>query len=95
MQITRCWNRRFDQAVRRVMPYMEKLFGKKEAPSMFPRVVECLSIVGRSKQVGGKLENVILPILQKQPGFVDFLTLSDTTNPERAVHPFLDFARRC
>jgi hypothetical protein len=53
---------------------------------MFPRVVECLSIVGRSEQVGSKLENDVLPIVQKQPGFVDFLTLSDKTNPEGAVH---------
>jgi hypothetical protein len=62
---------------------------------MFPRVVEFLLIVGRSKQVGRKLENDVLPILQKKPGFVDFLTLSDKTTPERAVHQFLDFARRC
>ena len=53
---------------------------------MFPRVVECLAIVGRSKLVGSKLEHEVLPILQKQPSFVDFLTLSDKTNPEGAVH---------
>jgi hypothetical protein len=41
---------------------------------MFARVVECHSKVGRSEQVGNKLENDVLPILQKQPGFVDFLT---------------------
>jgi hypothetical protein len=48
---------------------------------MFARVVECQSKVGRSEQVGSKLNNDVLPILQKQPGFVDFLTLSDKTNP--------------
>jgi quinol monooxygenase YgiN len=47
--------------------------------------VECQSKVGRSEQVGGKLKNDVLPILQKQLGFVDFLTLSDKTNPERLV----------
>jgi quinol monooxygenase YgiN len=52
---------------------------------MFARVVECQSKVGRREQVGSKLKNEILPILQKQPGFVDFLTLSDKTNPERLV----------
>ena len=52
---------------------------------MFARVVECQSKVGRSEQVGSKLKNDVLPILQKQPGFVDFLTLSDKTNPERVV----------
>jgi len=52
---------------------------------MFARVVECQSKVGRIEQVGNKLENDVLPILQKQPGFVDFLTLSDKINPERLV----------
>jgi heme-degrading monooxygenase HmoA len=52
---------------------------------MFARVVECQSKAGRSDQVGNKLENEVLPILQKQPGFIDFLTLSDKTNPERVV----------
>jgi hypothetical protein len=62
---------------------------------MFPRVVECRSIVGQSKQAGSKPEHEVLPVLQKQPGFVDFLTLSDKTNPERAGLQFLDFAGRC
>ena len=52
---------------------------------MFTRVVECRSIVGRSKQVGRKLEHEVLPILHKLPGFVDFLTLSDKTNPGLCV----------
>ena len=52
---------------------------------MFARVVDCQSKVGRSEQVGSKLENDLLQILQKLPGFVDFLTLSDKTNPERLV----------
>jgi hypothetical protein len=41
---------------------------------MFARVVGCRSKAGRSDQVGNKLDNEVLPILQKQPGFVDFLT---------------------
>jgi hypothetical protein len=52
---------------------------------MFARVVECHSKVGRSEEVGNKLENDVLPILQKQPGFVDFLTLSDRINTERLM----------
>ena len=52
---------------------------------MFARVVECQSKAGRTEQFGNKLKNDVLPILQKQPGFVDFLTLSDKTNPERLV----------
>ena len=52
---------------------------------MFARVVECHSEVGRSEQVGNKLENDVLPILQKQPGFVDVLNLPDKINPERLM----------
>jgi quinol monooxygenase YgiN len=52
---------------------------------MFARVVECQSKAGRSEQIGNGLENDVLPILQKQLGFVDFLMLSDTTNPARLV----------
>ena len=52
---------------------------------MFARVVECQSKAGRSEQVGNKLVNDVLPVLEKQPGFVDFLTLSDRTNPERLI----------
>ena len=52
---------------------------------MFARVVECQSKAGRSEQMGNKLMNHVLPILQEQPGFVDFLTLSDKTNPERLM----------
>jgi hypothetical protein len=63
---------------------------------MFARVVECPSKVGRSKQVGNRLKNDVLPVLQKQLGFVDFLTLSDKTNPERLVCiSFWTLARRC
>jgi quinol monooxygenase YgiN len=52
---------------------------------MFARLVECQSKAGRSGQVGNKLENDVLPILQKQLGFVDFLMLSDKKDPERLV----------
>jgi len=52
---------------------------------MFARIVECQSKAGRSEQVGTKLENDVLPILQKQPGFVDFLTICDKINPERLM----------
>ena len=52
---------------------------------MVARVVECQSKTGRSEQAGNKLENDVLPILEKQAGFVDFLVLSDKANPERLV----------
>ena len=52
---------------------------------MFARIVECQSKAGRREQVGTKLENDVLPILQKQPGFVDFLTPCDKITPERLM----------
>ena len=63
---------------------------------MFARVVECRSKAGRSDQVGNKLDNEVLPILQKQPGSVDFLTAFRQGKPRKAnVHQFLDLTRRC
>jgi len=52
---------------------------------MFARVVECQSKTGRSELVGNKLKDDILPILQEKSGFVDFLTLSNKTNPDRLL----------
>jgi heme-degrading monooxygenase HmoA len=52
---------------------------------MFARVVECQSKDGIGMQVSAKVTNDVLPILQKQPGFVDFFALSDKTNAERLV----------
>jgi hypothetical protein len=52
---------------------------------MFAHVVECESKTGRSELVGNKLKSDVLPILQKQPRFVDFITLSNKTNPNRLV----------
>jgi len=40
---------------------------------MFARVLERQSETCRSELVGNKLKNDVLPILQKQSGFVDFL----------------------
>jgi|SRR5580700_4005354 heme-degrading monooxygenase HmoA len=52
---------------------------------MFARVLDCQARAGRSEQNSTRWENDLLPILQKQPGFVDFLSLSDTTDDERLV----------
>jgi heme-degrading monooxygenase HmoA len=52
---------------------------------MFARVLECQAKDGRGAQISTKLTNDVLPILQKQPGFVDFLALSDKTNAQRLV----------
>lgn len=52
---------------------------------MFTRVVECPAKSGRGEAVSNKVKEAVLPILQEQPGFVDFLVLSDRTTPERLV----------
>ena len=52
---------------------------------MFARVVECQSKDGMGMQVSAKVTNDVLPILQKQPGFVDFFALSDKTNAEKLL----------
>lgn len=89
-----CWmlEGEFDDAVDQVAPYLDALYEtyleamyQEGANSMFARVVECQSKAGKGEQVGHKLKNDVLPILQKQPGFIDFLALSDKTNPERMV----------
>jgi quinol monooxygenase YgiN len=48
-------------------------------------VEECQAKDGRGVQISAKVTNDVLPILQEQPGFVDFLALSDETNAERLV----------
>ena len=52
---------------------------------MFARVVECQAKDRRGVQISTKVTNEVLPLLQEQPGFVDFLALSDKINPERLV----------
>ncbi|MGO9087628.1 MAG: hypothetical protein ACLQBK_20615 [Candidatus Sulfotelmatobacter sp.] len=84
-----------DDAIRKVTPYLETTYEVRRQLYV-ARVVECQSKAGRSEQADNKLKNDVLPILQEQPGFVDFLTLSDKKDPERlGVHQFLDLARGC
>jgi heme-degrading monooxygenase HmoA len=52
---------------------------------MFARVVECQAKGGRGVQVSARVTNDVLPILQGQPGFVDFFALSDKTNADRLL----------
>lgn len=52
---------------------------------MFARVVECQAKDGRGVLIGTRVTNDVLPILQEQPGFVDFFALSDKTNTERLL----------
>ena len=52
---------------------------------MFTRVVACQAKAGRSEALVRKVKEEVLPILQKQSGFVDLLVLFDKTDPERLV----------
>ena len=42
---------------------------------MFTRIVECHVKPERKDDFENKLRNEVLPILQKQPGFVDLIAL--------------------
>jgi hypothetical protein len=52
---------------------------------MFARVLECQAKDGRGVQISITMTNDVLPILQVQPGFVDFFAFSDKTNAEKLV----------
>jgi quinol monooxygenase YgiN len=52
---------------------------------MFTRLVECYVKKEKRQEFTNKMQTVVLPILQNQPGFVDLLALSSEDEPERAV----------
>jgi quinol monooxygenase YgiN len=52
---------------------------------MFARMVECQAQNGRSEEMNTTLVDQIVPILKKQPGFIDFIALADKRFPERLI----------
>jgi quinol monooxygenase YgiN len=52
---------------------------------MFTRIVECHVKSDKRDELTNKLRNEVLPILQKQPGFVDLVGLTHTADPDRIV----------
>ncbi|MFY9644485.1 MAG: antibiotic biosynthesis monooxygenase [Terriglobales bacterium] len=52
---------------------------------MFTRIVECFAKVGMSEEASKKIRLEVLPILQKQPGFVDLVALRDGNDKQRIV----------
>jgi len=52
---------------------------------MFTRVVECHVKPEKRDEFTNKLRNEVLPILQKQPGFVDLIELTSENERERIV----------
>jgi heme-degrading monooxygenase HmoA len=52
---------------------------------MFTRIVECHVKPERKEDFENQLHNEVLPILQKQPGFVDLITLQPEDGGERQL----------
>jgi heme-degrading monooxygenase HmoA len=52
---------------------------------MFTRVVEIHTKTGKAKEFSTTLKEKVLPILKKQSGFVDEITLISNTEPERIL----------
>jgi len=52
---------------------------------MFTRFVECHVKSDKKDDFTHRLRNDVLPILQKQPGFVDLIGLVSENDPERIV----------
>ena len=52
---------------------------------MFTRVVECRTKQGKNRDFSILLNEKVLPILKKQPGFVDEITLVSNTEPDRVL----------
>jgi heme-degrading monooxygenase HmoA len=52
---------------------------------MFTRVVEIRTKSGRARDFSTALHDKVLPILQKQPGFLDEITLVSNIDPDRVL----------
>ncbi len=52
---------------------------------MFTRLIEARAKTGKAKEFSTTLNDKVLPILRKQPGFVDEITLVSNNEPERIV----------
>jgi heme-degrading monooxygenase HmoA len=52
---------------------------------MFTRIVECTVKPEKKEEMTHRLRNEILPLLQKQPGFVDEVSLVSESNEQRLV----------
>ena len=52
---------------------------------MFTRVVQLQTRAGKAKEFSTTLNEKVLPILRRQPGFVDEITLISNTEPDRIL----------
>lgn len=52
---------------------------------MFTRIVDCTVKPEKREDFKQRMTNEVLPLLQKQPGFVDVITLTSDTEPNHVV----------
>ncbi len=52
---------------------------------MFTRIVEIAAKQGKTKEVAQTIQEKVLPILKKQPGFVDEIVLVSTADTNRIL----------
>ncbi len=52
---------------------------------MFTRVVEVETKAGKGSEFSAALNEKVLPVLRKQPGFVDEINLISNTDPDRIL----------
>ena len=52
---------------------------------MFTRVVEIRTKPGKTRDFSATLNEKVMPILKRQPGFVDEITLVSNTEPDRVI----------
>ena len=52
---------------------------------MFTRVVHIHAKNGKGRELSNTVHEKVLPILKKQPGFVDEITLVSTSEPDRLL----------
>jgi len=54
---------------------------------MFTRVVHIHTKTGKARELSTTLNEKVLPILKKQTGFVDEITLVSSTDPDKMLAP--------
>ncbi len=52
---------------------------------MFTRVVEIRAKTGKTKDLSTTMHEKVLPMLRRQPGFIDEITLISTADPDRVL----------
>ena len=52
---------------------------------MFTRIVECYVKADKGREFSERMQNLVLPILQSSPGFIDLLALRSEDEAERML----------